>query len=224
MASDSPRNCTFTARVDCHFLLHEPEEISPKSLLVVALHGFAGNPEDMLRLTRAAVGPHHFIASVEGPNQFYLSEKTGHIGYGWGVSRHAASSIRLHHEIVQHVLNQAGRDCGIPPQRRLLAGFSQTVALNYRLAATCPAAVGGVMAFCGGVPGNWEDGPFQPVTAAILHIARAEDRFYPPDVAARIPGRLRLRAPDVEFHLIEGPHRFPSKATPIVGRWLQRLG
>lgn len=224
MAIDSPRNCTFTARVDCHFLLEEPEATDSKTLLVIALHGFGSNPDDMLRRTRGVVGPRHIIASVQGPNQFYLSTKSGHIGYGWGTSRHSESSIRLHHEMVHHVLNQAGRDYVIPPERRLLAGFSQTVALNYRLAATCPDAVGGVMAFCGGVPGNWEEGPFQRVTAPILHIARSEDEFYPRDVAARIPERLRLRAAEVEFHLIDGPHRFPSKAAPAVERWLERFG
>lgn len=222
MAFDTPRNCTFTCRLDCHYLLHEPEQPGPDSLLVAALHGSGGNPEDMLRLVAAVVGPRHAVASIEGPNQFYLSEKTGQVGYGWGAHQ-TPSSIRLHHEMVQHVLNHAGRECGVAPGRRILSGFSQAVALNYRFAAACPEAVRGVMAFCGGLPGDWENEPARRVTAAILHVARSEDEHYPRRTAEGFAERLRLRAADVEFHMIDGPHRFPAKAAPVVARWLGRV-
>jgi predicted esterase len=95
--------------------------------------------------------------------------------------------------------------------------------MNYRLAATHPEAVRGVIGICGGLPSNWEHGPYQRVLAAILHIARREDEFYPPEVTERYPERLRLRAADAEFHMLEGGHRFPSKAGPIVDRWLSRV-
>ena len=61
------------------------------------------------------------------------------------------------------------------------------------------------------------------VTAALLHVARREDEFYKPEVTERFAARLRLRASDVEFHMLEGGHRFPSKARPIVERWLERI-
>jgi predicted esterase len=57
----------------------------------------------------------------------------------------------------------------------------------------------------------------------VLHIARAEDEFYPPTVTERYSDRLRLRADDVEFHMLEGGHRFPSKAGPIVEKWIGRV-
>ena len=223
MSLDAPRNCTFTARLDCQYLLHTPEETGPRTLLLAALHGFGGTAEEMLRLTGILAGEGHVIASLQGPNQFFLPAKKDDAGYGWGACRQHDSSVRLHHEMVSYVLNQAGRECGIPPARRVLVGFSQSVALNYRFAATCPAAVGGVIGLCGGVPGNWEAGPFGKVAAAVLHIARDRDEYYPREVARGFPERLRLRAPEVEFHMIDGPHRFPSKAAPIVTRWLDRL-
>jgi predicted esterase len=73
------------------------------------------------------------------------------------------------------------------------------------------------------VPKNWEEGPYQKVQAALLHIARREDEFYKPEVTERYPERLRLRAADVEFHQLEGGHRFPSKAGPLVERWIERV-
>jgi len=217
------RHCTFSARLDCHYLVSAPPALGPGTPLVVTLHGFAQTPEMMLPLTRNLFGADAVIASLAGPNQFFLNDQTSNIGYGWNTNRHAASAIRLHHDMVLHVLNEAGREYGIPPARRFVAGFSQPVSLNYRFAATHPAALRGVLAICGGLPGDWETGPYQPVTAAVLHIARRADQFYPPEVTEQYPERLRLRVKDQEFHLIDGGHRIPSAGHAIVGNWLSRV-
>jgi predicted esterase len=169
------------------------------------------------------LGPAHVVASVEGPSQFYLAQNLKDVGYSWATHKHSDSSVRLHHDMVRHVLEEAGREYGIPPARRILAGFSQPVGMNYRFAATHPAEIRGVIGICGGVPRNWEDGPYQKVAAALLHIARSEDEFYKPEVTERFAERLRVRADDVEFRMLEGGHRFPSKAKPIVDQWLARI-
>jgi len=221
--SDDVRHCSFSARLDCHYLLQLPLLPDAKSALVVTLHGFGQTPEAMLHLTRHLFGPRHAIAALAGPNQFFLEGKSFTVGYGWNTNRHAASSIRLHHDMVQHVLNEAGREAGIPAERWILAGFSQPVALNYRLAATFPDAVRGVVGMCGGLPGDWETARYEPVKAAVLHIARREDELYPPNVTEQYPERLRLRVKDLEFHLIDGGHRVPSRGQAVVEGWLGRV-
>jgi phospholipase/carboxylesterase len=125
--------------------------------------------------------------------------------------------------MVLHVLHEAGREYGIPPERRLLLGFSQPVSLNYRFAAACPEAVRGVIGICGGLPSDWESGGRGQVHAAVLHIARREDEYYPPAVTEQYADRLRLRVKDVEFHMLEGGHRFPSAGSVIVEGWLGRI-
>jgi len=223
MEVEEPRRVTFAARTDCHYLLRAPDRIDERTALVVTLHGFGSTPEAMLRLTAPLVGERHMIASLEGPHQFYASLKSLEVLCGWGTRRHPEEMIRLHHQMVETTLEQCGREFGIPPRRRVLAGFSQPVSLNYRYAATCPDAAGGVLAMCGGVPGDWEQGPYRPMGAAVLHISREDDEYYPVETVRRFPERLRLRAEDVEFHLMPGGHRVPSKAAPIVQRWLERI-
>jgi predicted esterase len=220
---DAARHCTFSARLDCHYLLRVPATIDSRTLLVLTLHGFGQNAEMLLPLTEKLMGGRHVIASLEAPHQFFLNGKTAEAGFSWGANRHAPSSIRLHHDMVLHVLNEAGREYGIPPERRLLVGFSQPVSLNYRFAATCTDAVRGVIGLCGGLPGDWETANYKPVKASILHMARREDEFYPPSVTEHYDERLRLRVKDVEFHLLEGGHRFPSKGNVVVDGWLARI-
>ena len=220
---DAVRHYGFSARLDCHYLVREPQAIDCDAALILTLHGFGQDAETMLPLTEKLIGPRHVIASLEGPNQFFLPGKPGEVGFGWVGSRHAPSSIRLHHEMVLHVLNEAGREYGIPPERRVLVGFSQSVSLNYRFAATWPDSVRGVMGLCGGIPSDWETGTYCPVKASVLHIARREDEYYPPSKTEQYPERLRLRVKDVEFHLLDGGHRFPSQGSPIAEGWLARI-
>src|SRR5262249_52613378 len=162
-------------------------------------------------------------ACLEGPNQHYLtpgppSQKTP-VGYNWGVRDHWLTSVALHHDMVRETAAILRQSFNVS-HRLFLLGFSQPVGLNYRLVATHPAEFTGVFGICGGLPRDWEEAAYQVVSTAILHISRSEDEYYPVDIVTRFPDRLRLRAADVEFHLLPGAHRFPSRADMIVRPWL----
>jgi predicted esterase len=217
-----PADRTFSARLDCHYLLLPPPEVSAQTPLVVTLHGFGSNPEVMLQLTARLFESPPIIVSLQGPNQFFLGAGNREVGYGWVTSRRPAESIRLHHEMVQHVVGEVGREFAIPPGRSFLCGFSQSVGLNYRFVATHPNLFRGVIAICGGLPGDWDDGPYRNVTASVLHIARRGDEYYPPEVTCGFADRLRQRAADVELHMIDGGHQMPSDGRRIVEPWMRR--
>lgn len=218
---------TYTAALDCRYLLHVPEQVDTGAVLALTLHGYGSTPEAMLNLTAGLVGSRRIIASLQAPNQHYLSQgepgKEPAIGYNWGVRDHWESAVRLHHDMVRECLSALRVRFNIPPQRCLLVGFSQPVGLNYRFAATYPDEAGGVIGICGGVPRDWEEDKYRRVTAAILHIAREEDEFYPPARSLQFAERLRARAGDVEFHMLPGGHRFPSKARDIARPWIERV-
>jgi predicted esterase len=214
---------SFPARLDCHYLLQAPGRVDHRTPLVVTLHGFGGNPEDTLRLTDRLFDTPPVIAALEGPFQFFLSPAAREVGYAWITNRRPGESIRLHRDMVLQVLDEVGGEFHIPRERRLLAGFSQSVALNYRFAASCPDALRGVIAICGGLPGDWDDGSHRPILASLLHIAARHDEYYPVSVSESYPERLRRHASDVEFHLIDGGHRMPSSGSAIVTPWLRRV-
>jgi phospholipase/carboxylesterase len=213
----------FSARLDCHYLLQAPDQVNSRTPLVVTLHGFAANPEIMLRLTALLFEGEPVIVSLQGPNQFFLGAGNLDVGYGWITNRRPAESIRLHHEMVMHAAEEAGRQFGIPPARRILMGFSQPVGLNYRFAATYPDVFRGVIGICGGLPGDWDEGSYQAVNAAVLHVARSQDEYYPTQVTGHYEERLRRRVADVEFHLLDGGHQMPSGGRRIVRPWVERI-
>jgi predicted esterase len=216
---------TVQVTLDAAYLLHVPRQVDEHTNLVLTLHGYGSNPEAMLRLTSMSVGENCLIASLRGPNQHYLSGNlnSDQISYNWGTRPHSDANVPLHHRIVQAVSSRVRGQFGIPVARTILMGFSQPVGLNYRFIGTYPTEAAGVIGICGGVPKDWEGDGYRPVGARILHISRSEDEFFPAEVARGFPGRLRHHAADVEFHMLPGTHRFPSKAVPLIQAWMTRL-
>jgi predicted esterase len=217
-------------QLEAEYLLHVPPIVHERTLLVLTLHGYGSNPEAMLRLSTAALGEDAIIASLRGPNQHYLSSGPlgtptpgSEIGYNWGTTRHAALNIELHHQIVRTISADLRQRFAIPARHLILMGFSQPVGLNYRFIGTHPEAAGGVIAMCGGVPKDWEEDKYGTVDAPILHIARSEDEFFPEAVALGFPDRLRAHANNVEFHMLPGKHRFPSKANATIREFTEKI-
>jgi predicted esterase len=207
---------SFSTRLDCHYIVHTPKQ-ADDSVTVFALHGYGMDAEMMLRLTSTWFRRNP-IVSLQAPHPFYRELQKKEVGYSWATHAHSGESVRLHHDIVRHVMNAVE----VPPERRVLVGFSQPVGLNYRFAATYPDEVRGVIGVCGGIPGNWESGDYLDVRAALLHIARTEDEVYAAGVTRLYPERLKTRAADVEFLELPGGHRFPSAAQPAVHDWICR--
>jgi predicted esterase len=215
---------------DAEYLLHIPPAVDCRTLLVLALHGYGSNPEAMLQFSKLVVGEDAIIASLRAPNQAYLN--TGAMGtpvlgsevvYNWGTVPHAALNIELHHRIVRTIAADLRTRFSIPPRHTVLMGFSQPVGLNYRLIGTHPDEAGGIISMCGGVPKDWAEDKYHAVEAPILHIARSEDEFFPEAYARAFPDRLRAHAKNVEFHMLPGKHRFPSKAGPIIREFTEKI-
>lgn len=220
----APTDEFFQVPLGCRCLFDPgAEAVSPYGVL--ALHGYGMTPEIMLALTRKLLGPRPFIGALAAPHQHYaaLGPQAATV-YNWGTRHHWPDAIRLHHAMVDEGLARLAHHAALEPGRLVLLGFSQPVGLGYRYALARPGRVRGVVGLCGGVPGDWESLPGDPVSAALLHVARSEDEFYPPSAVGQFESRLRARAADVEYHLLPGPHRFPSQAADLTNRWLARLG
>ena len=207
------------------YLLSPPAVAETPAWAVVALHGYGQTPQLLQDYAARLTGGTAWVAAPRGLNEFSLRPLSAHpeVGYNWGTAAHWTEAIERHHQLLLAVLEDLAGETGVPAERTLLLGFSQPVGLNYRFAGTYPAAVRGVLGLCGGVPKHWETLELKPITAALLHISREDDEFYPRDVAAQFGSRLRQRAADVEFQMIPGKHRLPSAGQELVAPWLERV-
>lgn len=218
--------CQFSLPLTCRYLVAPtPDPIPASPVIVLTLHGYGSNPEAMLRLTVPTVERDVIVAALQAPNQHFTGDgpTSGIAGYNWGIRHHHGDSVRLHHEMVLKTLEELQSRFGVPAKRCFLVAFSQAVGFNYRFLGTYPEAVAGVVAICGGVPKDWEEPKYKNFSTPILHIARSEDEFFPVEAVEGFPARLGAHASDVEFHLIPGQHRYPSKARELVRGWMGRV-
>ncbi len=220
-----PNEIKFNSSLECRLFVKAPSTPVENPLIVLALHGYGQSASVMLRLTDTMFHGRAVIAALQAPNQHYVSLTTPEspVVHNWGTRENWAASVRLHHDMVLQSLAYLETQFHAGPGRILLLGFSQPVGLNYRFAGTHPNQVGGIVGLCGGVPKDWEGDAYQNFSTPILHISRDADEFFPNAVVEGFPARLRHHASDVEFHLLPGAHRFPSKAAHVVNPWLERV-
>ena len=74
-------------QINLYYDLYVPDESSDKPRpLIIALHGYEGNKESMMALARKINSRDYIIASVQGPNSFFVGEREegqARIGFGW---------------------------------------------------------------------------------------------------------------------------------------------
>jgi phospholipase/carboxylesterase len=195
---------------------------TPAPLLAV-LHGYGGAKGPMLEAARAFAPPSYAIVAVQGPHQHTrLSPRTGRLraGYSWGTLDDSEAAAALHEQALIEVLAWAIGQRLARRDRIVLAGFSESVALNYRFAARHPRRLSGVLAFCGEPPAvppaqNWPP---------IFHLHGASDPVVTLTRAApwfREPGR---QSDQLRFRVYEGGHEITAEMRSDARAWLKSLG
>ncbi len=189
---------------------------------LIALHGYGGTRESLLAFAGRLAPDAFVVAALQGTHQHAVG-RGGRLRpvYGWGTQGDQAANQILHHGFVLAVIEDLVRSCRVDPGKIFLFGFSQSVGLNYRFAFTYPGRVRGVIAVCGGVPGDWETSRrYRPSPTDVLHISGTKDPHYPPERVRPYKAALERRARSMEHLTYPVGHRFPRRAAPAVRRWL----
>ncbi|HSO74516.1 MAG TPA: dienelactone hydrolase family protein [Blastocatellia bacterium] len=213
-------------RVHLYYDLYVPDgEPSGPRPLVVAFHGYEGNKGSMMSLMRKVNSEDLIIASVQGPNSFFVRDDSepdnSKIGFGWMMRYKAEQTMRLHHETLQAVIRDIGALHAIDRRAIFLVAFSQSVSLNYRFAFTNPGVVRGVVAVCGGIPGDWDQDKYKNSDTDVLIIAGETDQFYPLERTRTFKDALARRARSVNFVSFPVGHVFPREALPVINEWIK---
>ncbi len=194
--------------------------------LLIALHGYEGDKDSMMRVAKYVADEKMVVISLQGPFQFFRrlekNPKKLHVVFGWGTTYKMEDSIRLHHRDLETIIGIAVRKYGADPKRVFLMGFSQACAANYRYVLTHPNAIRGAIAVCGGIPGDWDVNPnYGPISADVLHIAARQDEWYSREKNLEIRAKLAQRAASVDFRFYNSTHKFPRKSLPNIRKWVK---
>ena len=213
----------------CYYDLYVPESDRPKPL-VIATHGYGGDKSPMMKLMRRILsnGDQDFvIAALQGPHQHLVmptkeSPKLGY-GFGWLSNFKPEESVAMHHQLIRRIIETLRASGEADVSRVFLVGFSQSVGANFRFAFTHPGLVRGVVAICGGIPGDWEsEGKYQSGAVDVLYVAAERDEFYTPDRMRQNAESLRRRARSVELKFFDAVHEVPHDSYAAINDWLTR--
>lgn len=212
-------------RINLHYDVYAPDAAAsvPRPLLV-AFHGYEGNKESMMALARKINPDDLVIASVQGPNSFFVRSENEptkpRIGFGWMMQYKAEETIELHHRTLLDVIEAIAAEHSIDRNAIFLLAFSQSVSLNYRFAFTHPGLIRGVIAVCGGIPGDWDRDKYHNSDTDVLIIAGESDEFYPVERTRTFEAAIAKRASTVEFRSFPTGHVFPRESLSLINEWI----
>ena len=140
----------------------------------------------MMRLARRINGQDYVIASLQGVHQHIIRpqnrEDKLQYGFGWLTNFKPEESVALHHRNINQIIATLTSRKLVDPRNIFLLGFSQSVGINFRFAFTHAHSLRGVIAICGGIPGDWETTEkYSGPNLDILYLGATQDEFYPPD-------------------------------------------
>ena len=216
-----------TAPIRCYYDLELPrrKRAGGRCPPLIALHGFRGNKDSMMRVAGRIADGRMIVASLQGPYQFYFRlgevQNKHNVGFGWGTNFKMEESVALHHRNVAALIDHLAARFHADKERVFLLGFSQACSFNYRFVFTHPQRVRGVIAVCGGVPGDWnESSAYRQAQTHVLHIAATEDEWYSRQKNLEFRRQLAQRAASLDFRFYKSSHRFPRAAIPHIRRWI----
>jgi predicted esterase len=222
-----------TSPIRCYYELELPHRRQSKnrSPLLIALHGYQGDKDSMMRLARRIANGNMAVISLQGPNQFFINygtndltdPKTYRVGFGWGTSYKMEESVALHHHNLRTLIDLAVQKHGVSRRQVFLLAFSQACAYNYRFVFSYPGMVRGCIGVCGGVPGDWHENlHYRKARTDVLHIAATDDVWYTREKNLEFRRQLAERSGSLDFRFYKSPHRFPRAAIPHIRKWIEK--
>lgn len=213
-------------RINLYYDLYVPDHSANTPMpVLIALHGYEGNKESMMALAQRINSEDFIIVSLQGPNAFFVREGSEparpRIGFGWMMTYKAEETIQLHHNAVLSIIEEIASQHSIDRRAIFMMAFSQSVSLNYRFAFTHPNLIRGVVAVCGGIPGDWDQDKYHQSDTDVFIIAGEKDEFYPIERVRTFKDAMARRARSVEFASFAVGHVFPRESLTTINDWMK---
>ncbi|TXI69776.1 MAG: alpha/beta fold hydrolase [Flavobacterium sp.] len=212
--------------MNLHYLIQEPKVKHDKNPLLILLHGYGSNEEDLFSFA-TELPQDHYVISVRAP---YNLQPYGHAWYAihfdadenkFSDNVQAKQSVELIASFIDKVVKQYPIDA----KNVTLVGFSQGAILSYATALTYPEKVAKVVALSGYF--NQEIIPEVIDTKAISHLKffvshGSVDQVIPVDWARKAKPALENLGLEVEYHEYPVGHGVAPQNFFDFKKWLQK--
>ena len=154
----------FNAGKGLHYLTVLPDDYNPEVNypLVILLHGFGANMQDLAGLTPAISQTSYVYALPNAPIKFNMG--LGRTGFGWTPPRGEATDedVANAEGLLAQFFDVVLEQFHVPPGEALLMGFSQGAGMTYRCGLGRPETFTGLVALSGSLPNPEELRPRLP--------------------------------------------------------------
>ena len=212
--------------MNLHYLIQEPKVKHDKNSLLLLLHGYGSNEEDLFSFA-SELPQDHYVISVRAP---YDLQPYGHAWYAihfdadenkFSDNVQAKKSVELIAGFIDEIIKQYPIDA----KNVTLIGFSQGAILSYATALTYPEKISKVVALSGYF--NQEILPEIIDTKAISHLKffvshGSVDQVIPVDWARKAKPALENLGLEVEYQEYPIGHGVSPKNFYDFKNWLQR--
>ena len=212
--------------MNLHYLVQEPKTIKDQNPLLILLHGYGSNEEDLFSFA-PELPDDSYVISVRAP---YDLQPYGHAWYAihfdadenkFSDNVQAKQSV----EIIASFIDEIVKQYPIDTENVTLIGFSQGAILSYATALTYPEKISKVVALSGYF--NQEILPEVIDTKAISHLKffvshGSVDQVIPVDWARKAKPALENLGLEVEYQEYPIGHGVSPKNFFDFKNWLQR--
>jgi len=213
-----------TAEINLYYDVHVPENLNAPAPLFIAIHGYGAHKRYMMRQAQMVAPEGFVIASLQAPHQHFSKLAEGYrIGFGWLTDHKPEEYIALHHYFVNEVIERLASQQLIDRSRIFIFGFSQAVALNFRYAFTYPEVLRGVIAVCGGIPGDLENNPaYKPFLAKTFYLYGDNDEFYTEEKFKEFDRKLAEKLPNYRSKQYHAKHEITDEMREDIKKFLTK--
>jgi predicted esterase len=214
---------TLKTEIDLYYDLLLPDELTRPTPLLIAVHGYGAHKRYMMREARAVVPEGWAIASIQAPHQHFRKTDDGYrVGFGWLTDHRPEEYVTLHHQFILRIIDLLAADDTIERSRVFLYGFSQAVALNFRFAFSNPDVLAGIVAVCGGVPGDLETNEkYSACNSPTLYLYSDDDEFYSEEQYASHVSRLEKMLPNLTAKQYNAKHEITEEMRSDIRQFLK---
>jgi len=214
---------SFKAEISLYYDLYVPESAAELAPLLIAVHGYGAHKRYMMREARLIAPANFVIASIQAPHPHFRQTDDGYrVGFGWLSDHRPDEHIRLHQQFVLDLIAKLSADGVIDERKIFIYGFSQACALNFRFAFTYPEILAGVIAVCGGIPGDLEtNAAYSPPSASTFYLFGDDDEFYTQEQFADFNRRLAKYVPNYRSQHYRAKHEITDDMRRDIRQYLE---